>query len=152
MKSFTDPSRWPISDLSEYIPSLDRQSVSFLWRDGEHHPAPDDVENVNLSIDKVIPCALIINELVSNSLKHAFPGSPGAEGTGELHIDLHPAAQNEILIIVRDNGVGLPEGFEIQRCESLGLKLVSVLAKQLQGDIQILSNGGTEFSIRFKAR
>lgn len=139
-------------NLSEYIPSLVANLfLSYGVTESTIRPRID-VENINLSIDKVIPCALIINELVSNSLKHAFPHSPGADGTGELHIDLHPAAQNEILIIVRDNGVGLPEGFEIQRCESLGLKLVSVLAKQLQGDIQVHSNGGTEFSVRFKAR
>lgn len=137
-------------DLSEYIRTLvtnlflsygaERIIRSFI-----------NIDNVQLGIDKVIPCALIINELVSNSLKHGFPGSKRMEGNGEIHIEIQSGAGDELTLKVKDNGVGVPEGFEIQRCESLGLKLVSVLVKQLKGDIQIISEKGTEFIIKFKA-
>jgi two-component sensor histidine kinase len=109
------------------------------------------IEDITLDIDTVIPCALIINELVSNSLKHAYPDyATRKPGTGEIRITLHPSGE-ELKLIVGDNGVGLPKGFKLQHCESLGLKLVSALVKQLKGDIKVRSSGGTEFTIGFKA-
>jgi two-component sensor histidine kinase/GAF domain-containing protein len=110
------------------------------------------VENAALSIDTVIPCALIINELVSNSLKYAFPDSLKCTGKKEICIDLRHDIENKFKLIVSDNGVGLPKGLEIQNCGSLGLKLVSVLVKQLKGTIQIDTDGGTKIAITFKAQ
>ncbi len=111
------------------------------------------VENVSLDIDRVIPCALIINELVSNSLKHAFPDSwKRAGGTGEIRIGLRPGIPDQFILTVGDNGIGLPTGMRIQDCESLGLKLVSVLAKQIKGVVRVGEGEGTEFVIEFEAR
>ena len=139
-------------DLSEYIRTL-ITNLFHSYGVTERAIRPYiSIDNVHLGIDMVIPCALIINELVSNSLKHAFPGPKQAEGTGEVHIDLHSGTGDEFTLAVKDNGMGLPRDFEIQRCESLGLKLVSVLAKQLRGDIQIISETGAEFIIKFKAK
>jgi two-component sensor histidine kinase len=116
-------------DLAQYIQSL----ITNLFRSygvSEKAVRPKiSVENVALNIDTVIPCALIINELVSNSLKHAFPDlHKRAAGTGEIRVELRHDTGNTIKLTVGDNGLGLPEGFEVQNCESLGLKLVSVLA------------------------
>ncbi|MBI2957760.1 MAG: GAF domain-containing protein, partial [Chloroflexi bacterium] len=136
-------------DLSEYIRSLtDNLFVSY----GATTVRPlISIENVPLDIDTVIPCALIINELVSNSLKHAFPEPWKAGGrAGEIGIDLHRNGGGQLVLTVSDNGVGLPQGFQIQECKSLGLKLVSGLVKQLRGDIHLGSNGRTEFSVTFE--
>lgn len=138
-------------DLSEYIRTL-VTNLFLSYGITERSIMPFiNIEHVQLGIDKVIPCALIINELVSNSLKHAFPGYKRTDGNGEVHIDMHSDMGDEFMLKVKDNGVGVPAGFEIQRCESLGLKLVSVLVKQLKGDIQIFSEKGTEFIIKFKS-
>ncbi len=114
-----------------------------------------DVANVTLDIDTVIPCGLIINELISNALKHAFPDSwRQTGGTGEIRIDLHRDTGRRLVLAVTDNGVGLPEGFDVQKCESLGLKLVGVLVRQLRGVLQIRPGDGTGagFTITFEAR
>lgn len=109
------------------------------------------VENLTFNIDTMIPCALIINELVTNSLKYAFPNtSRGLNNKSEVRIELRHGADNKYILTVSDNGVGLPEGFQIQDCESLGLKLVRVLVKQLKGSINLNSSNGTEFTIKFR--
>ncbi len=140
-------------DLAQYIRSL----ITNLFRSygmTERAVRPKiSVENVALNVDTVIPCALIINELVSNSLKHAFPHLPkGADGKGEIRVDLRHDRGNKVKLTIGDNGIGLPTGFEMQNCESLGLKLVSVLAKQLKGTLRLDTGAGTEFAITFEPR
>ncbi len=111
-----------------------------------------NVEDIRLNMNTIIPCALIINELVSNSLKHAFPDATRLVGRGgEIRIDLHRDADRGCVLRVSDNGVGLPEGFDLEECESLGLRLVSVLVRQLQGTLQVPhAVGHTEFVITFR--
>jgi two-component sensor histidine kinase len=75
-----------------------------------------------------------------------------AAGTGEIRVELRHDTGNTIKLTVGDNGLGLPEGFEVQNCESLGLKLVSVLASQLKGAIHLNTNSGTEIVITFELR
>jgi len=105
-----------------------------------------EVEDVSLDIDTAIPCGLIINELVSNALEHAFPDSR----EGEITISLHPV-NSFIELAVSDNGVGLPEGFDFRTTETLGLHLVTLLAEnQLEGEINVDQSRGTSFRIRFK--
>ena len=102
-------------------------------------------EEVNLGIDTAIPCGLIINELVSNSLKHAFR----INQTGEIEINIC-LKECSIILNVSDNGVGLPKDFNMENTDSLGLQLVSTLAKQLDGDISInSSSSGASFSFTF---
>lgn len=102
--------------------------------------------NVYVDIGKAIPCGLILNELVSNALKHSFP----SDGPGELQIIIHETKNKEIEIIVRDNGLGLPDDVEIQQPRSMGLYLVSGLVKkQLEGQIEVRQDNGTEFRIIF---
>ena len=98
---------------------------------------------LSLGMDELIPCGLIINELVTNSLKHAFPdGRPGA-----IAISLVENGPG-LLLTVRDDGVGLPEGLVINKAESLGLILVNSLVQQLSGILEIDHSGGTAFLIR----
>ncbi len=106
-----------------------------------------EIRDVSLGIDSAVPCGLIINELVMNSLKHAFP-----EGRkGEIGISLHPVDENMYELVVRDDGVSIPENVDITKTESLGLHLVSIMVEsQLHGEISLYRNKGTEFRIKFK--
>lgn len=105
------------------------------------------VEDVPLGIESAIPCGLIINELVTNSLKYAFPG----DRNGEIKIILRLAEENMIELVVSDNGIGIPKNLNMQKIESLGLHLVTMLAEnQLMGKINMNLNNGTEFQIKFR--
>jgi PAS domain S-box-containing protein len=108
-----------------------------------------DVRNVAFGIDTAIPCGLIINELVSNSLKHAFPD--GRRGT--ITIALHPDADGGSVytILVHDDGVGLPKGLDFRATESLGLQLVTSLTEQLGGTMVVDGQAGTSVRITFPA-
>lgn len=104
-----------------------------------------DAGNVFLDIDTAIPCGLIINELVSNSLKYAFP-----EGqAGEIQIALRSDHDRKLRLIVRDNGAGFSPDVDFRNTESLGLQLVNTLTDQLGGTIELHRNDGTEFQITF---
>ena len=107
-----------------------------------------DVKDISLKVDHAIPCGLIINELVSNSLKYAFPNSK----SGEIKITLCSDGDNDIQLVVSDNGIGIPKDLDFRNSESLGLHLVKVLVEdQLQGEIIQNGSNGTEFKINFKA-
>lgn len=104
-----------------------------------------DLEKVELDIDRVIPCGLLINELVVNAFKHAF--SIGKKGT--LHFNLKTQNEN-ILLTVSDNGPGLPKRFEQNKDESLGTMLIDTFAAQLDGQMEIETNSkGTSFIFTF---
>jgi two-component sensor histidine kinase len=140
-------------DLAEYIRSL-TANLFLSYGVNERTIRPEiHVEEISLNINTLIPCALIVNELVSNALKHAFPDAARlvdeTEAVGELRIDLRRVNNRQFILSVSDNGIGLPKGFDIESCESLGLKLVKVLAKQLKGTITFRTNGRTEFAITF---
>jgi PAS domain S-box-containing protein len=103
-----------------------------------------EVEHVALGIDAAIPCGLIINELISNSLKHAFP-----DGKGEITVKMR-SVDGTIHMTVSDDGVGMPETVDFATAESLGLHLVAMLAEdQLGGKVVLDRNAGTAFHITF---
>ncbi len=105
-----------------------------------------DIEQIWLRVDTAIPCGLIINELVSNSLKHAFV--KGGE-MGEIYIEFTSMLQNKFYLIVGDNGIGVPEDIEVRRHQSLGLRLVWNLVEQLEGSIAVNTRFGTFYTISF---
>ncbi|MBU7016684.1 MAG: PAS domain S-box protein [Theionarchaea archaeon] len=103
-----------------------------------------DIDDTFLGIDAAVPCGLIINELVANALKHAFP-----DGKGSVMVALH--ARDKMELIVQDNGVGIPESIDPKTADTLGLRLVTILVEdQLNGEIRLKRDNGTEFSITFK--
>ncbi|MHC5776510.1 sensor histidine kinase [Nostoc sp.] len=104
-----------------------------------------NVEDVFLVSDAAIPCGLIINELISNSLKHAFH----QRKSGEICIDFCSLEANLFTLTISDNGVGFAKDFDFQTTESLGLLLVKGLTNQLKGNIEFSSNNGVEFKIIF---
>jgi two-component sensor histidine kinase len=103
-----------------------------------------EMETVGLNLDQAIPCGLIINELVSNALKYAFKGRK----KGRLSIYLHEE-DNEIVIAIKDDGVGLPKDFAFEKNNSLGIQLVYALIDQLDATVKVNQAEGTEFLIRF---
>jgi PAS domain S-box-containing protein len=108
-------------------------------------------ENTLFDIDVSVPLGIIVNELVSNSLKHAFT----EEKEGEIRIKLcreekdNETSKSPFSLIISDNGKGIPENIELERLESLGLQLVSALVDQLDGKIELKRKHGTEFRITF---
>lgn len=104
-----------------------------------------DVDNVFLDVDTAIPLGLILNELVSNSLKHGFPEGREGHLTVEFHLKDH-----EYRLIVSDDGTGIPEGLDYENADSLGLKLVYSLSDQIEAEVNLDTSRGTRFEIRFK--
>jgi two-component sensor histidine kinase len=98
-----------------------------------------------LDVDTASPCGLIVNELVSNSLKHAFVDN--REGTICIRLSTNDAGI--LTLVVKDNGVGLPCHIDLQNVDSLGMKLVSALVNQLDGSIEVNRSFGTTFTITF---
>lgn len=102
------------------------------------------MEDVSLGVDKAIPCGLILNELITNALKHAFP----PPSRGSVRVELR-AEDDQIAFSVSDDGVGMSDKFDLKDSSSLGLSLVYTLVEQLEGQVEILRESGTTFRIRF---
>jgi PAS domain S-box-containing protein len=109
------------------------------------------VEEAALDINHIIPCALIINELISNALKHAFPRGRLADGEKEISLELRrdPIDTYQHVLRVSDNGIGLPPGFDVSASRSLGMHLVDILVRQLRGSLHAETGSGTVFTVRF---
>lgn len=135
-------------DFHDYIENLANNLCVFFKIDTNKILLKIEVDGISLGIDTAIPCGLIINELVSNTLKHAFPNGRD----GEIRISLSEIEnKNEYELVVSDNGVGLPKNLDYRHTESLGLQLVIMLAEdQLQGKVKRSKRKGTEFKINFK--
>lgn len=137
-------------DFNEYIKSLVNDLFISYKVSAGRITMNMDIEVVTFKIDTAIPCGLIINELVSNSLKYAFPKGKD----GEIKISLRRIADldsDTFELIVADNGAGISKDLDIRKTESLGLRLITNLAEnQLQGEVELNRNEGTEFKIKFK--
>jgi len=104
-----------------------------------------NAENILMTIDTAIPCGLIVNELINNILKHAFPDGY----IGKIELNLRRSDENVILEVI-DNGVGIPSGFDPDKSDTLGMQLIDTLVRQLDGVIEIDRSTGTKFSIEFR--
>ncbi|MFH0728752.1 MAG: histidine kinase dimerization/phosphoacceptor domain -containing protein [Pseudomonadota bacterium] len=136
-------------NFAEYAASL----LQYLWNVydvlAEKVRLNLELSPVALSIEKAIPCGLILNELASNVLKHAFPHNSGGEVTVGLDYDTITGTAH---LRVSDNGVGLPAGQDWRQSISLGLRLVEILAGQLCGTVETGTGPGTEFRITFSLK
>ncbi|MGD2295930.1 MAG: PAS domain S-box protein [Candidatus Aminicenantes bacterium] len=104
-----------------------------------------DSDDVFLDIQRAIPCGLIIQELVSNALKHAFPKGK----KGEISLSMRLLKANKYKLIIRDNGIGLPEELDFSRAKALGFRLVKEYVEQIKGTIKLDTSKGTQFTISF---
>lgn len=134
--------------IKHYLPKLCYNLTSIYKADWRGIDINYKISDIVLKIDTAIPCGLIINELISNSLKHAFPG----DRKGNVNLSMRNVRGGRIRLAVSDNGVGLPENMMWKDVDSIGLHLVKILAEgQLQGDIDVSSSDkGTEFLITFE--
>jgi len=132
-------------EFSEYIKSLTKDLFNSYNIDNDRISLRSDFEGIYFEIDTAILCGLIINELVSNSLKHAFPNGK----KGEVFIGINKIQDNKYVLILKDNGIGFPQNLDFKKTESLGLQLVITLTEQLGGVIDLNRNGYTEFKIIF---
>ena len=133
-------------DLAAYLKQLCQQLFRAMA------PAPGTIQlrletvPIRLGIDQAIPCGLLVNEMFSNALKHAFPNGR----TGQVQVQLQLAADSSLRLRVADNGVGLPAGLDLKQLNSLGLQLISDLTRQLRGRLEIGPGPGTSFEVLFK--
>jgi two-component sensor histidine kinase len=109
-----------------------------------------NVEDMIVEIDRAMPLGLLVSELVSNSLKYAFPNANGLQ-TGQVWVNIE-RSKNGLTLAVGDNGVGLPDGLDIKHVPSMGLQLVDSFVSQLQGQLTIQRKPGTVFTIFIPAR
>ncbi len=128
-------------NLGDYIRSLTSYLLNSYGVASHMVKLTINVESAPLGLDRAIPCGLIINELVSNALKYAFPQGR----KGEILVNLLHDADGKLILMVKDDGVGLPEDLDVTDTPSLGLQLVNTLVRQLDGTIDIGRKGGTEF-------
>ncbi len=133
-------------NFREYLHELVAGLISMYKRDGVNVDLIIRVEDIEIGIDRAIPCAQIVNELVSNSLKYAF--GPGDKGV--IEISFGKTDQGKYSLFVADNGRGLPEGLDIEKVKTLGLQLVAGLVKQLKGDLSIERGAGVKFFVLFE--
>jgi len=131
--------------FDEYI----RELVTDIFQSYEVYPGKIklhfEMKPLSVHVDMAIPCSLILNELTSNTLKYAFPG----ESTGKMLIRIEEKPTKQLHLLFEDNGVGLPDSIEIKNVESLGLRLVRLLTRQLKGKLELKREAGTSFSFHF---
>jgi two-component sensor histidine kinase len=174
-------------DFGEYTRSLTTRLLHSFGEETRGVQLVIDMDEVCLDVNKAIPCGLIINEIVTNSFKHAFNDSitdvdkNKLEGKGVIKVSMRKNADPEsrtsadvetlaqtagrssvsaeiapgqagiIELVVGDNGIGLPEGLDFRNTKTLGMELVITLVGQLEGSIEYVNKGGTEFKITFEA-
>ncbi len=136
-------------DFSKYVKRLVREMGDlFQAKYGEIKCLVDIEPDFVLDIDYAIPCGLIVNELVSNAYKHAFKNSSG----GSIHICMDKNNLGKTELTVMDDGVGFPAGFDLSDSSNMGLQIVSVLVRQLKGEIDVVSENGAKIHITFEER
>ncbi len=133
-------------DFGEYIGGLTAHILRSHGVTGSQVEVAVEAEEIAFSIQTMIPCGLIVNELLSNALKYAFPnGQPGC-----IRIQLQALPDHRYRLVVHDNGVGLPSDLDIGHTDSLGFQIVAALSEQLGGDWQRSGPPGTTVAITFQ--
>jgi len=143
-ESLYQTSNFSSINFKEYIENL-LSNLVYSYQVGTKIKIRKDIENIDLTLDQAIPCGLILNELITNSLKYAY----GINEEGEVYISIKKI-ESKIEIIIQDFGVGLPKNFNIEATDSLGLSLVHTLTEQIDGELTVKSDGGTKILIIFE--
>lgn len=135
-------------DLAAYLSQLADRVMRSLAGSAHRVGLRLDMAPTTISLERAVPCGLLLNELVTNALKHGFPDGR----SGEIRVSLHPDGDGSLVALtVADTGVGLPADWEQRRDTSLGLQLVSDLVRQLFGTLTIDAGPGARFTVRFPA-
>lgn len=132
-------------DFSAYIHQLGSKLLSIYLPQEANIQLSIEGDDLFMDINLAIPCGLIVNELISNALKHAFTGRK----TGIIRIRMEKRSSGRCRMVVSDNGVGFPRGLDIKQNPTLGLQIVNDLVRQLQGEISLGKKDGSEFRVDF---
>ncbi|MBU0769443.1 MAG: DUF3365 domain-containing protein [Proteobacteria bacterium] len=133
-------------DMVKHINEL-AEHLHFVYENNKKVNLTIEPSEVYLSVNQAIPCALIINELITNSLKHAFKNRM----QGKIQISIHDSDDNTVLLRVKDNGDSIPEGMDFKETDGLGLEMVKhLVVGQLKGEIRFNHDDGTDICIEFK--
>jgi PAS domain S-box-containing protein len=132
-------------EFSEYISNLATHLFHSYQVDAHRIQLKLETEKVHLNINTAIPCGLIVNELVSNALKHAFPDGRN----GQLEIGLQQVPGDGYVLQVIDDGVGFPEGLDFRKTETLGMQIISTLVEQIDGRLELNREKGSAFRLEF---
>ena len=132
-------------DFSDFIRSLTKNLFSLYGARIIKIRLIREIEDIYLDIHRAIPCAMIVQELLSNSLKHAFPG----EREGEVVVKMKINKDGKHELVVKDDGVGLSKEIDIHRTHTIGLQLVNRLVKQIDGYIELKRKNGATFTLTF---
>jgi PAS domain S-box-containing protein len=132
--------------FSEYTQNL----ASAVFRTAGVNPAAVslelDIDPISVAVDTAIPCGLILSELITNALKHGYP----EDARGVVRVELKHSDDGWLQLRVQDDGIGLPDGFDPRRCNSLGMHLILTLVDQIHAEFTFASDNGSQFSLRFK--
>ncbi len=129
--------------FDEYVRSLLSMALASYGSRANTLRLEANLQPTSLGMELAIPLGLILNELISNGVRHAFPGGR----SGVIAVDLHQRGDHRLALVVRDNGVGLPGNFALETSSSLGLRLVMLLAGQIGGELTYRNNDGAEFTV-----
>ncbi len=133
-------------DMEGYLRTLTGELTRVNTPAGKRREIRISVRDILLGMDTALPCGLIVTELVSNALKYAF----GEQIDGIIYVSISKEMDGEFSMIVWDNGVGIPDDFDISRSQSLGMRLVTMLADQLNGKVSFSGHQGTRWEIKFR--
>jgi PAS domain S-box-containing protein len=132
-------------NFAEYIENLSNDLYYAYTKDKRLVKLILDVDEITLDVETSIPLGLILNELLTNSLKHAFP--EGREG--KIMVEMHREYNGRFILSINDDGIGFPEDIDIENTESLGMRIVTSLIEQIEGEIKLERENGTKFTITF---
>jgi two-component sensor histidine kinase len=141
---FQSPDRNRV-DLAEYLKRLIAHLHSFGDSDSRRIEVVNSLGRARMGVNVAMPCGLILNELVCNAFKHAFPGGC----RGKVEVSLAPAGVDALTLSVRDDGAGMPADFDLASASTLGYQLIGALARQLDGKIEWVRERGTWIKITF---
>lgn len=130
-------------NIREYIDDITGYLFSSYYHASKKIKLNSTAADLDIEIDKCISVGLILNELISNSLKHGFAD----KNSGEINIDLQPVTEHKLLLIFSDNGKGMPKDFNYRNSETLGLQLIISLVEQLNGSIELENTNGVKYTI-----
>lgn len=132
-------------NIKDYIESLCENLYGAYVSDYDQVKIHLDLEEIMLDVDTAIPLGLILNELLTNSMKYAFPKNQ----KGEIKVDFNKDIREKFHLDVSDNGIGLPPKIGPKNSDSLGMQLIYNLTQQIKGDLKVMNNKGTKFRISF---
>ena len=134
-------------NLEDYVQSLTGHLLHVYGSQAPGVSIDTQVDPVPLGLDIAMPCALMLNEMVSNALIHAFPDK--RDEPGQIRVEFHAQPEDQFTLVVSDNGAGLPQDFSLEDVSSLGLQLVTMLAQQLDGTFTVDDSEGTTLAVSF---